>query len=271
MRVSAYERVASLVVALLVIIGFAVSVLVLLWWARRAMEFHRPVPIEVVEDEGGRDDPALGVAHELEEPGVEELAEVERPQLADTVAAVTTAVSSQQGALDENFGNADVMGRGRGRGDRRGLGDGGEGNRDIIARNKRWELKLNSDSVSVYARQLDSFGIELAAFEVRSDQQVALHYASKVSTDRPMKRSGLMADDDRLCFAWLEGPLEEFDRQLLAKAGVDTQNRIVGQFYSPQLENTLAQLEKERSGDRPLEEIRRTTFDVKAVGDTVSR
>jgi hypothetical protein len=269
LRVSAYERVASLLVALLVLVGFSVTVIVLLWLARRAMAVNRPVPVDLVAEEGSRDDPALGVAEELEEPGVEELAELDRPQLADTLAAVTTAVSTQAGALDENFGNADVMGSGRGRGGRRGQGDGGDGDRDVIPRWHRFKLPFGG-TLAEYARQLDFFEIELGVVTALDDTSVVVDYASKLSTAAPVKRRGAADEDQRLYFTEQDLQLRDYQKQLLAKAGIAANSTIIAMFIPAAVDQELARLELERANGRPIEEIRRTVFGIKPVGDNYS-
>ena len=260
--VSAYERVASLLVALLLIVGFIVFALFLMWWAKRAIAANRPVPIAAMEELSGRGEHAQGVGREMEEPGVEELAELEQPQLADTLAAVTTAITLQPATLDELLGEADAMGHGRGQGDSRGTGPGGEGTAKIIPRWDRWEISFSASQIETYARQLDFFGIELAAM---SGGSANVDYASKLSLDSPTKRSGSGAAEKRLRFGWKAGRLQEFDRQLLGKAGVDAHGRVVVQFASPALENELARLENEQLAGRDLSEVRKTVFGVESA------
>jgi hypothetical protein len=264
LRVSAYERVASLLVALLVILGFLVFALFLMWWAKRAIAANRPVEIKVAEELGGRGDQAQGLARELEEPGVEELADVETPQLADTLAAVTTAVTLQSATIDELLGEADAMGRGRGQGDNRSAGPGGDGDAKVIPRWDRWEIRFAASRIEQYAQQLDFFGIELAAM---GGGQADVVYASHLSRNMPVKRTGSGADENRLRFGWKAGRLQEFDRQLLAKAGVDVHGRVVVQFASQALESELARLELEQAQERDVSEIRKTVFGVESVGN----
>jgi hypothetical protein len=262
LRVSAYERVASLLLALLLIVGFIVFTLFLIWWAQRAIAANQPVKIAAVEELSGRGDHALGVGREMEEPGVEELADVEQPQLADSLAAVTTAVSLQPATLDQLLGEAELVGRGRGQGDSRGAGPGGEGTAKIIPRWDRWEIRFSASQVETYAKQLDFFGIELAAM---GGGKADVEYAAKLSLDSPTKRTGKGADEKRLRFGWKAGRLQEFDRQLLAKAGIDMHGRVVVQFASGALEDELARLENEHLAGRDLSEVRKTVFGVESA------
>jgi hypothetical protein len=61
------------------------------------------------------------------------------------------------------------------------------------------------------------------------------------------------------------GELRQADRQLAAKAGVKTDGRIVFQFYSPQMYQTLLTLENARLGKHRISEVRRTVFGVRGA------
>ncbi len=263
LRVSAYDRVAGLLVSLLVIVGFFVVVLVLLWLANRAIHDNYVPPVELIEEPSGRADHAPGLARELEEPGVEELADIQRPQLADSLAAVTTTVTAQPATLDEMLGDNDQVGRGSGQGDSRAGGPGGEGDPEVIPRWQRWDIDFTTSSASAYARQLDFFGVELAAFG--GGPQV--HYAKNLAAAKPQVRIVDGGGDERLCFYDPTGRTPLFDGELLAKAGVDVTGRIVATFYPAALENQLAVLERAAAGGRALKDIRRTVFVVQSVGD----
>lgn len=263
MQVSAYDQVASLLLALLILFGFVVFVLVLLWLARRAITAHRPVEVQLVEEYSGRGDHAIGLAHEMEEPGVKELADVQSPQLADTLAAVTTAVTMQQATLEEMIGNAEEVGRGAGRGDRRAQGPAGEGQRNVVPRWERWEIRFTATSVSMYARQLDHFGIELGAL---GGGRREVDYAANLAAASPTVRTADAARENRLRFSWKSGTLQQFDRQLLEQAGIDVRGRIVAQFYPEQVEDQLARLELAHAAGRSVAEIRKTVFGVQSAG-----
>lgn len=265
LRVSALERLAGWLAALLVIVGFAATVLILLWLAGRAIAAREPPPVELFVEDSIAGTPMTGTEREFVEPGVEEFAEVERPQLADTLAAITTAVTSQQAALDEMYGADDRVGRGAGQGGRQSTGPGGEGSLDVVPRNQRWRIQYTTGSLRAYARQLDFFQIELAAFGGGREGVV---YASKFAAGNPQTRElGQDEVEQRRRFTHQSGALQEFDRQLLAAAGVDAGGRIVAQFMPAKVENRLAQLEREKAKGRDLEEIQRTVFGVQSVGD----
>jgi hypothetical protein len=100
MRTGAYDSVASLLIALLFIVGLAVGGLFIIWLTNRLMFSQKPVPVELVEY-AGRGDHAAGYARDMEPPGPEELEEeMYEPQVEATLEAVTDVVTTQAAALD---------------------------------------------------------------------------------------------------------------------------------------------------------------------------
>ena len=67
--------------------------------------------------------------------------------------------------------------------------------------------------------------------------------------------------------SYRQGRLRDFDRQLLRKAGVSTEGRTLLQFYPAAVQKTLAALEQNAAGGRPLRDIRRTVFAVRGSGN----
>ena len=93
-KVSSYDRVSSMLVALVMLCGLAATLMFVMWLARN-ISFDKSLPIIAAPFEPvGTGEFAEGIAEEFEEPGVEELADVPEPQLADAVESLTDAVSS---------------------------------------------------------------------------------------------------------------------------------------------------------------------------------
>jgi hypothetical protein len=256
LEVSAYDRAASLLVALLVLVGFFVILLFLIWLTNRVFATQLTVPVEFLDEMAGSPDAALGAGRDFEEPGVEELQNLAEPSVQDVLAAVSETVSAQAAATE---GFLDATAQGHGVGDRRSPGTGGS---DIVPRWQRWEIRFASTSPDGYARQLDHFGIELAAV----GGSATIDYAHNLGQPVPQRRSGRGDEEKRLYMTWRSGRLQDIDRELLDRAGVATQGRLVVQFYPPQVEQTLARLERERAGRRSLKEIRKTVFGVRSGG-----
>ena len=67
---------------------------------------------------------------------------------------------------------------------------------------------------------------------------------------------------------WKNGSFKEADIDLLTKAGVPTNKKLVMQFYPGDTENMLANVEDNyaKANDKTTKEIRKTIFGVKNKG-----
>ena len=190
------------------------------------------------------------------------------PTLADSLSAITDAVTTVSASLDSILTTADQSIEGSGRGDSRPPGPLGEGD-DIVPRFERWELKFQAKGLLAYAQQLDFYAIELACV---GGGIATVDYASQLSAS-PQKRSGTSEDENelgRLYFMWRqEGPLKQFDQQLLEQAGVRTQGRQLLKFIPKPLEDQLAQAELQYAtehGHAAVKEIAKTIFESQPTG-----
>ena len=259
LRVSAYDRVAGTIVALLVIVGFGVMVLVLLWLAGRAMAGNEQPPVAVVPENPSDGLAAQGLAQEMVEPGVD-FAELETPQLADSLAAVTTSVTLQQASLEELFGDASELGAGQGDGNRHASGTRGMG--ETKSHTPQRALSLNATSAKGYARFLDGLGIEMG---VLGGGLNGITYVSQFTADEPLVREGTGDTETRFYFSQ-DSQLVELDQQLLADAGVESHNRVIVYFVPRAGERQLLAAEAQHAGRTP-EQILRTIFGVRSAGD----
>jgi hypothetical protein len=263
LRVSAYDKVASLLIALLIVIGFFVALLFIIWLTSRLLFTQRAVPVELVEY-SGRGHHAAGFERDLEEPGLEELEEMVEPSLEVTLEAVTDLVSSQAAAFDMIETAAEATGSGTGMGDSRPPGPMGEGADDVLPPWERWEIRFSTTGVDAYARQLDFFKIELGAAGGGSP---VVEYASNLSAARPTVRSGKPEEENRLYMSYrnTDTQLAAFDRQLLGKAGIRVDRRLVLQFYSKDLERELMTLEASTPAarGRKPQEYQKTIFGIR--------
>ncbi len=183
-KVSAYDQVSGLLVALLIMVGAGVTVLFVIYLTTRNWETNVSIPV-IIEPTPGRGDHAMGVAQDLEAPGLEELEEVLDPQIEANYEAVTDAVTSQQAAMENVDGAAVTTDGGNGQGDNRPVGPEGNGP-DIIPRWERWQIEFAGADLNTYARQLDHFGIELGT---AGGGVQTIDYASKLSTGNPKRRT----------------------------------------------------------------------------------
>jgi hypothetical protein len=274
LEVSRYDQVAGSLVSVLIVMGVLVVVMFLLWLASLPVRIPTAAPVRVLEDVGGGgfgDTFTPGMQREFFEPTIDEVplppstesSSVET--IADSLAAVSTVVSSEAPTLDYLEGPSGGHGRGSGEGmgDGTGRGPGGPGTSDGIPAWERWEVRMSAERIDEYAKQLDYFGVELG---VAGGGNPNVDYITSLAAARPKVRVGAPKDEKRLRFLHRSGELRQADRELAAKAGVNTTGRVVCQFYSPQMYQRLLTLENERMGKRRIREVRRTVFGVKRVG-----
>ena len=260
LRVNWYDRVSSLLVALLVICGATVGGLVIVYFARRLYNAQVAIPIQAVNAASRPADAAMGLKRDLEPPGIEEVPDLIEPQLQDTLSALSTAVSAKSALLsDEEIDSEIDPGHGSGFGDNRRAGvSNGTGTEE-----PRREIRFEPDSLDHYAQWLDFFGIELGV--LGSDNKV--HYAYNLSRDTPRVRVGEPAQEQRLYMNPTDSQFAAFDRQLAERAGIADKGQIILQFYPPKTQAVLYDLEQKRAGGRKPEQIRHTVFRVTPSGE----
>jgi hypothetical protein len=279
---SPYDRVTSLLMAVVVGAVIVVGWLWLVYITNQAYASRVSSPLEIVDvfgGGGGSPEGTPGSTEKIDVPGAEVAAQAssneevagdfEEPSVLETPAAILDAVAeAAQDAAEVEIGavmprggpvaggrRASKLGTG-GPGLGFGPGDGG------VSREQRWSIVYNPQTADEYARQLDALGVELAV--VSGPQQ--LTYVSHFSQAVPSKRYGSGQGDDRLYFLWQGRGRKVSDVALLKKAGIDVGEGVIFQFYPKQVENTLAQLEVRYKGRQPAE-IRNTRFSVVPKGD----
>jgi hypothetical protein len=265
LRVSNYDRTASLLISLLVLVGLFVVGLVIVYVTMQLIDRTVAVPISLADSGGRPADAAMGIARDLEPPGVEEAPELTEPTLPETLSALAEAAANTQAVFDEiSVASETEAGRGSGLGDSRQAGLGGDGTAERVPRWERWRIRyIEVESLDNYSRQLDFFGIELAV--LGKDNQV--HYASDLSKKPPASRTGSPEDESRLYFAWKDGKLRRSDERLLDRAGIETAGRPILQVFPREVESMLLDLEQKQAGNRDVNEIRQTVFKVEAITD----
>jgi hypothetical protein len=263
LRTSTYDEVASGLISALMFVGVCVAILLVLFFSMKIFARQEPVAVTVVEDPGGSE--TGGSARDLEEPSAEEVPELFETTPMQSVETLTAAVSSKAVMMDDmsletEFTTSSTTGKGKGRQAGSGPGTGQE----TVPRAQRWAIHFDGGNLKTYAQQLDHFGIELAAI---GGEDNLVHYAFHLSKAKPDYRPGPPDSEQRLYMTWRRGPLQQADRQLLTKAGVNLQGRVTMQFYPPETEKQLATLEREYAGSKDINDIRRTTFEVRPDGD----
>lgn len=264
--VTTYEKVSSLLVALLVMLGATVAAMFIVVVTMRALAAtQQPVTVTIAEEGLGRGDHEAGIARDAQNTQVDDLDEFFPPEMTEPIDALSTVISADMTVLESLDDPLATFGTGSGQGDSRPTGPLGEGEGDIVPRWERWQVRFVSTDLNVYAKQLDIFKIELAAMGGGKEM---VDYAAKLSQSPPSRRSGSSTKENRLYMTWRSGEMIEADKALLTSAGIDTVGRVILQLYPPETEAKLAELEQKQLGTRLLKDVRRTVFGIREQGAT---
>lgn len=239
-----------------------------------------PQRVEVIEVYGGGGGTLEGTPGAVEEMNVanadaadmasnnmEDASDFEPPQVEVTSSAVIDALSDipPDIAIDmaDALPNADLVAMGKkasrvGTGKSYGTGNGPGGG---VPREQRWTIVFSAgQSADEYARQLDYLHVELAVPASSSSLEYVSHF-----TGATQKHIGLTTADKRLFFLWQGAGRKSADVTLLQRAGVNVGNKPIFQFYPPEVEDQLSQMEVKYAGRQPAE-IRATRFQVTPSG-----
>ncbi len=259
--VNAFDRVASLLVALLLLIGTTVAVLVIVFLFRRFSPDIVPPKLDRIYKPRG--EPPKGYAEDLDPPGLEDAPKDIEPQLQDTLKELTNAISTKTAMLsNENFSADQAAGQGSGQGHKDYDGDGsGEGGNDPPK-----ELRFEASSDLDYARMIDFFGGELAVLDTRANR---VYYAKNLAQAKPATREGNPGDDKRFYFRSTGPPLAPIEVKLARKAGIMKANAYIVVFYPDEVAADLYAQEEammRKNGREALEDVDRTVFRVNKEG-----
>jgi hypothetical protein len=283
-RVTGYDRVWSILVALLAVLFVAVWFLFLVWDSFHPHIAKMQQPIEIIPDEsGGVENGSPTESLKLEGTGPEradatpgEASDDSRPEVVDVLQSVSLEAASADATGAVMAGSSDQLqldtapvaspkgGFALGTGTKPALG-GGPGSKGGWPRHQRWYVFFSDEgSLPQYSKQLDYFGIELGA--LMPDRTIT--YLSQLSADKPATRSAASGDGEkRLFFTWQGGKRRQADVELFTKAGVPIgPDTVIFHFYPPDTENMLA-LKERAYRDRPVRQIRRTFFSVVPTKD----
>lgn len=263
-RVSSFDMTSAFLIACIAVVGLMTFIAFLIWltlfeWGHAQKTV---TPIELA----GNDDRPEGIAEDPEEPGVEEFPEVEQPQLADALEAMTDAVSSVKAQLEKVDGNALEMGTGTGLGDIREKGRGSGTGRGIPEA-ERWRIEYSAKSVSEYTKQLQYFRIELGAVSKKTSR---IDLISNISASRPSVNVTDKSNEKRIYFSYQASRLKRWDQSIARKAGIsDIKQRIIVQFYEEDVRAILRRLEAEvyQAEGKDLLEVKRCHFRVRPRGN----
>jgi hypothetical protein len=271
LKVSAYDRAASMVISLLVLVGAGVFCLLVGWLSSGIFHYQKVVPVVLEDLSGGGYENGVGTeGQHIEAPTESEIAaesDIVDEQTPDTISAVVDAATSSDAGFDRfdmqfarnegvrTGGRSEGTGKHPAKGTGGGFGGGGP-------RENTWEVRFPpGNTVETYAKQLDFFGIELGIFGAADD----VIYINHLSQQKPDSRTGLRSAEGRKYMTWSRGDLDQADLELFKRAGVNTEGRRIFKFLPPETEAKLAALEKQFK-NRPSKDIRRTRFGVQPEG-----
>ncbi|MGO9468379.1 MAG: hypothetical protein ACLQIB_18935 [Isosphaeraceae bacterium] len=275
---SKFDRVSSFLMAVVLSAILVVGWLGLIYITNQAYASRVTAPLQIIDvygGGGGTPEGTPGSTEKIDIAGADAAAmasnnevpagEFEQPSVQQLPGAMLeTVVESGQNLAEVDIGpvmpsggavasgkRASKLGTG-GPGFGFGPGDGG------VAREQRWSIIYDpGQTAEEYARQLDALRVQLA---VVVDQN-QLHYAWNFSSAKPDTRFGVGRSDHRLYFLWQGRGRKSSDIALLQKAGIEVGEGVVLQFYPPEAETRLAELEVRFKGRSPAE-IRVTRFRV---------
>lgn len=254
MKTQLYDRVASLLIALLILIGSLVAIMFVLWLSAQLLARPRAVPVTFVPmgDGAGISDSEAYDPNVLE-PGLEfeddEPTFLESLESVDNVIADNAALFSEPSPQDDSLLTpGGKIGDGRTRGD--GVG--------LAGRSRRWEIRFDQGlTVEQYAQMLDYFKIELGVLKPGGK----IVYVSRLSQPKPAVREGDSVTEKRYYLTWLKAGTDDSDGMLLDKAGVARQGRLIIKFLPPDLEAQLEGMEADYAKNR-LPEVKASFFRV---------
>jgi hypothetical protein len=140
--------------------------------------------------------------------------------------------------------------------------------RSAPPRHHRWEIRFTAgSSIESYARQLDSFHIELGAIGGNSE----VTYLTNLANPKPTTRTGPAASDQRLYLIWQRGAMREADEQIAQRAGIDTKDKVLAHFIPKEVEDELMRLEDAFARQLNISKIGKTVFGIRAAGQDAFR
>jgi hypothetical protein len=256
LSVNTYDRTATLIIALLVIIGVGVSSLSIIFFANKFTSTVEPiafVPVEASSPNANQ-----GIAEDPEPPGAQDAPELVEPQLQDTLDALSTMSLDQALYADEAIDAAEEAGKGEGLGDSRQAGPGGDGVVERVPRWERWKIRFEPKSAADFTEWLDYFGIRVGVLGRDNKVHVAWNFGKGPQTESvdPIEYNpwGQTIPAD--------GPMPGLTQAAARKAQILDRGPIALLFYPKEVEDRLWLLEQSQNKLKDPNKVRETVFTV---------
>lgn len=262
-NVSSYDLLNAFLLSAIMMFGAFATILFLIWYTSLKRESPPVVVVETPFSEDSGDSKPEGVADDELEPGVEDFPEIETPQLAMALEAVTDAVSAVRANTDAVSGDALLQGRGGGAGSREG---GGSGSGTGIPEYKRWVINYESTDIDQYADQLSFFNIDIGV--VKSDSN-AIFRVRDPGNNAQLINSNREQEQKTLRFSHKQRRMKRWDQVIGKRAGANTDSSLLCQFYPESTRQIIRQVEAEALAEkgRKLSDVRQTILKVQPTGD----
>jgi hypothetical protein len=264
-EVSSFDQTSAMLTAWVIVLGTLVGALLMIWLStvvKDRMIVTTSIPLEEIPIGDGP--PPLGIGDDWHPPGVEDFPEVDIPQLATAIEAMTALPSLVASRLEKFDGTDALMGKGTGLGDRRGV-RGGTG-RGGVSPAARWQVRYSASTITEYIGQLEYFGVELGAVSETTNNVKVI---SDLSAPQPATRNTTRGDEKRVYFAFGETFMRRWDTELVRRAGIVPDDRLIVQFYPVPVQQQLGALERAayEADGRTEADVERTHFGVRESGD----
>ncbi len=270
MQTERVDKVSSLLLSLIVLVGLSVVGLGILFSIGNAVveERKNPQPMDVGQGGDGKI-----FEKGLDVPTNEEVEQLNEPTAEQAIVMATEVISNVAGSFEgiESETNANSSGDG-GHGKRNAGADGKGSGSGGTPRNERWMLKFTACDKRNYARQLESFKIKIGAI----GGGIATVDSLANVASAPTRNSGASKDFRGVLYfaSTNSNVLEQYEKQILQAAGVPVDGRQILKFIPDETEELLAQAEAEfylanRSKDLRIAEVVKTVFECRLKKDGV--
>jgi hypothetical protein len=256
LTVNSYDRASTIVIALLVMVGVVVLGLAVVFFSNK---FSTTIePIAFVPVEASSPNANQGLAQDPEPPGAEDAPELAEPQLQDTLDALSEMSIDETLLSDEAIDGAEEASKGKGLGDSRQAGPGGDGVVERVPRWERWKIRFEPKSPRAFAEWLDFFKIRVGVLGRDNKVHVAYDFTkgAKVESVPPKDYKG-----------WgqtvpTDGPMPALTKDLARKSQILQRGPIALLFYPFEVEQLLWTIEKASNKFDDPNKIRETVFTV---------
>jgi hypothetical protein len=263
LSVNAYDRTATLIIALLILVGLTVGGLGIIFFADKIKVKVEPVPVVPIEATSMSAN--QGLAQEPDPPGVEDAPELAEPQLQETLESISLAATAQEVLLsDETLEGVEESGKGQGLGDARMAGPGGDGVVERVPRWERWKIRFEPQSAREFAYWLDFHKIEIGVL----GRDNLVHYAFNLGAATPQVRTVPPTQENRGYTSAADGPMPRLTNELARKADIARLGDVILLFYPFDVESILWTMENQHSQGRDVNTIRETVFTVTRSGSS---